>query len=222
MKFIRTDEAIDYDQALARMNQIVDEIILGNCEDTVWFLEHLPTYTVGYTTYEDFLLKYGSTINGIPVIKSERGGKITFHGPGQRICYLMINVKHLYDKIDLYRFLNTIYNVIIKSLKKFDINGVQDVKYPGVWVEKNKIAAIGMRIRKGVSHHGIAININNDLTPFKLIQPCGISDPDRGIISMQKILNKVVQINAFDDILQYELKKLFSTGISIPQSKKNE
>jgi lipoyl(octanoyl) transferase len=221
MKFIRTNELLDYDQAMFRMHQIVDEIILGNSEDTVWFLEHLPIYTVGYTTYEDFLLKYGSTINGIPIIKSERGGKITFHGPGQRICYLMLNIKRLYEKIDLYRFLNAIHDAIIRSLKKFNIDGAQDPKYPGVWVAKNKIAAIGMKIKKGVSYHGLAININNDLNPFKLIQPCGILEPDRGVISIKKILKKFVKINEFDDILQYELEKLFSSKINVSKNQKN-
>ena len=221
MKFIRTNEAIDYDEAVARMNKIVDEIIVGSCEDTVWFLEHLPIYTVGYTTYENFLCKYGSTINDIPIIQSERGGKITFHGPGQRICYIMLNVRRLYEKIDLRQFLNEIHHAIIVSLKKFDINGVKDPQYPGVWVEKNKIAAIGMKIRKGVSYHGLAINVNNDLRPFKLIEPCGILEPDRGVTSMKKILKKFVEISDFDDILQYELEKLFSTKISIFKNQKN-
>ncbi len=215
MQFIKTNEAIDYDQALVKMHKIVDKIIEEDCNDTIWFLEHRPVYTVGYTTYDEFLLKYGSKINNIPVIKSERGGKITFHGPGQRICYLMINIKRLYNKIDLHRFLNGIHHTIIKSLEKFNINGIQDPEYPGVWIAHNhslyKIAAIGMKIRKGVSYHGFAININNDIKNFEMINPCGIIDAGRSITSMQKILEKTIKIDLFDEILQYELRKTFCT-----------
>lgn len=213
MKIIRSQNPIKYAEALENMHKITDKVISGEMPNTIWFLEHEPIYTVGYTTYKDFSSQYGQSINGIPLVSTERGGKITYHGPGQRICYLMINLKNIYGEVNLRKFLDDIHLAIINTLNEFDVEGIKDDQYPGIWVKNNemlsKIAAIGMKIRKGVSYHGVAININNSTKPFEIINPCGIVDENRNTISLSEISKKTVSIETFDEILQYMLKKVF-------------
>lgn len=213
MEIISTREPIDYAAALSQMHAMVDEIISGERSNTIWFLEHKPVYTVGYTTYKDFQSQHGDKIGATPLLESERGGKITFHGPGQKICYLMINLRKVYGEIALRRFIDDIHSVIIGTLDKFGVESFQDKKYPGVWVKEEevlcKIAALGMRIRKGVSYHGFAVNLNTDLQYFKMISPCGITDYGRGVTSLKKHLGKAINQDFFDEILESELKKMF-------------
>jgi lipoyl(octanoyl) transferase len=213
MQIIRSKNPVKYAEALENMHKITDKVISREMQDTIWFLEHEPIYTVGYTTYKEFYSQYGESINGIQLVCTERGGKITYHGPGQRICYLMINLKKIYGEINLRKFLDDIHLAIINTLKEFDVNGIKDDEYPGVWIKNgemlSKIAAIGMKVRKGVSYHGVAINVNNSIKPFEIINPCGIVDPNRNTISLSEISKKTVNIETFDEILQYMLKKFF-------------
>ena len=213
MKIISTKNLIEYKMALKKMHQIVDNIISKEGNDTIWFLEHNPVYTVGYTTYNEFVRQYTNIIQNIPLIETDRGGKITFHGPGQRICYLMINLKRIYGSIEIKKFLNDIHNIIINSLKKFDITGLQDEKYPGVWIKNGntfeKIAAVGMKIKRGVSYHGCAINITTDMDYFNKIIPCGIMDPNRNVTSVAKILKQPLPVDLLDNALKSELQKIF-------------
>ena len=213
MKIIINKNPLKYHEALKKMHKMNDQVISGEIKNIVWLLEHEPIYTVGYTTYKEFYSQYGESINGIPLVCTERGGKITYHGPGQRICYLMMDLKSLYGEINLRKFLDDINAVIINTLKEFGVNGIKDDEYPGVWIQNDrmlsKIAAIGMKVRKGVSYHGVAINVNNNIKPFEIINPCGIVDSNRNTISLSEISKKTINIETFDEILQYMLKKFF-------------
>lgn len=205
MSIICSKNLILYSEAVNKMKLIVDDIALNKSEDVIWLLEHYSIYTSGYTTYNDWFNKYGDMINGIPLIETERGGQITYHGPGQRVCYFMIDLRRKYHEINLKKFLDDIHNIIINAIAEFGIIGIKDPIYPGIWVKcgsaMNKIAAIGIRISKGISYHGVALNVNTDLKFFQSITPCGIDEKNRGVTSLKAILKKEMQLEIIDQLL---------------------
>jgi lipoyl(octanoyl) transferase len=208
MSIIVDVKPVLYKKSIRKMQSIVANIAQEVTKDTAWLLEHHHIYTSGYTTYSDWMNKYGRKINGIPLVETERGGQITYHGPGQRVCYVMIDLKKFYGVIDLSKFLFDIHQLIISVLGDFGIVGVKDPDYPGVWVKKegrlNKIAAVGIKIRRGVSYHGIALNINTDLSYFDLIVPCGIYENNRGVTSIAETLGKEIKLKDIDiSIMKY-------------------
>lgn len=211
MSIIVSKKLILYHEAIERMQSIVENIAQNKSKDIAWLLEHHSIYTAGYTNYNKWINRYGHMINDIPLIETARGGQITYHGPGQRICYFMIDLRRKYYEIDLRKFLDDIHQVIIDVLAEFGIGGIKDSTYPGVWVKSstgiNKIAAIGIRIKKGVSYHGVALNVNTDMRFFQLITPCGIDEKDRGVTSLSAILNKEIQIEEIDHIFIKHISK---------------
>jgi len=137
--------------------------------DQIWFLEHWPVYTLGKSTKEtEIMFK-----NNIPVVKSDRGGQITYHGPGQLIIYPLLNLTRL--KCSIRALVTALENTIIAVLKEYHIITHAKAEAPGVYVGFDKIASLGLRVRHGACYHGIALNINMDLEPFKYINPCGFS-----------------------------------------------
>ena len=206
-----------YQTTVDIMQSIVTDMINKKKTNTALLVEHHPIYTVGYTTYEECINKYGNKImidgKVVDILKSERGGKLTYHGPGQRVCYLLIDLKELYNYINLQLFLNDIHSVIINSLKFFNIDGIREREYPGIWIQNgyklSKIAAIGIKIKSGISYHGIAININTDMRYFESIIPCGIADSARGVTSLQELLGYKIDMNLFDQVLKSELIRFF-------------
>ncbi|QCI25981.1 lipoyl(octanoyl) transferase LipB [Buchnera aphidicola (Sarucallis kahawaluokalani)] len=139
--------------------------------DEIWFVEHYPVYTNGQIGNSEFR----SSIHNIPVIPTNRGGKITYHGPGQQIVYLLFNLKRL--KINIRRLLSFIEKIVLNTLYVFSIIGNNNIN-PGIYVENKKICSIGLRIKKYYCLHGFSLNIKMDLRPFKYIDPCG----DKNII----------------------------------------
>jgi lipoyl(octanoyl) transferase len=211
MKFIQKSGLLDYQQTLQQMEEKVAEIIDGIAEDEIWFLEHSPVYTAG-TSAED-----GDLIddNNFPVFKVGRGGKYTYHGPGQRIIYLMLNLKNYYQPPDLKKFVCNLEQVVIDSLQEIGIESFRRAGRVGIWVfdmlgKEAKIAAIGIRVRKWVSFHGISVNINPNLSHFNGIVPCGISE--FGVTSLQE-MGVEITMEQFDKILQKNLLKYFSQCI---------
>ena len=158
------------------------EINDGQKEDLIWVLEHEEVYTAGTSYEEKEILN-----KDINLIKTNRGGKITYHGPGQMICYFVIDLKK--RKKDIRKFITLIEETIIDSLSQFNIKTFGDPKNIGIWTnhkgEINKVGAIGVRVSKWIAYHGFAININNDLSKYKNIIPCGISD--KGVINLKEI-----------------------------------
>lgn len=136
-------------------------------QDEIWLVEHPSVYTLGRNGKKEHLL---SNTN-IPVINVDRGGQITYHGPGQLIIYLLINLKR--RKLGVRQLVTTIEDSIIELLDSYEIHAESDKKAPGVYVDKKKIAALGIRVSKGCTTHGLSLNIDMDLSPFKNINPCG-------------------------------------------------
>ncbi len=153
--------------------------------DLIWLLEHDDIYTAGTSYSKNEILD-----KNINLIKTNRGGKITYHGPGQIICYFVIDLKK--RKKDIRKFITLIEKTIIESLFEFGINAFGDPKNIGIWIEDKKkikkIAAIGIRVSKWIAYHGFAINVSNDLKKYKNIVPCGITDKD--VTNLKKIFDQ--------------------------------
>jgi len=176
---------VNYLDALKFLEKRVDEINKSEANELIWILEHPSTFTAGTGFNESDILD-----KSIDIIKTSRGGKITWHGPGQLICYLAINLNN--RKKDIRKFINIIENSIILSLKSFGIRSHSDRKNIGIWVKidnkDKKVGAIGIKIKRWIAYHGFSININNDISNYKKIIPCGIKDKD--ITTLKNIDNQ--------------------------------
>ncbi|WP_194437103.1 lipoyl(octanoyl) transferase LipB [Vibrio fluminensis] len=135
--------------------------------DEIWFVEHNPVFTQGQAGKAEHLLNTGD----IPVVQSDRGGQVTYHGPGQLVVYFLINLRR--KNIGVRDLVTHIENLVINTLKAYNIDSAARPDAPGVYVDNKKICSLGLRIRRGCSFHGLALNINMDMTPFLRINPCG-------------------------------------------------
>jgi lipoyl(octanoyl) transferase len=138
--------------------------------DEIWLLEHPPVFTQGQNGKPEHVLEPGM----IPIIKVDRGGQVTYHGPGQLIVYPLINIQR--RNINIRQLVTLLENTTIELLKHYQIQGLTQLKAPGVYVNQKKIASIGLRIRRGCSYHGLAFNLTMDLEPFSRIHPCGFPE----------------------------------------------
>ena len=185
---------VKYNVAIKLLEERLLDININKKDDLIWFLEHDEIYTAGTSYKESEILN-----KDINIIKTNRGGKITYHGPGQLICYFVIDLKQ--RQKDIRKFITIIEKTIIESLSEFNIKSFGDPKNIGIWVnDKNeikKVAAIGVRVSKWIAYHGFAININTDLTKYQNIIPCGISD--KGVTSLKDINNQ--NYNMLSDII---------------------
>ena len=181
----KSQKPVKYEDALTFMEKRLYEINKDDSNDLIWILEHEEIYTAGTSFKEKEILD-----KSIKVIKTNRGGKITYHGPGQLICYFVINLKK--RKKDIRKFISIIEKTIIDTIKFYKIDTFADKKNIGIWYKNNneikKIAAIGVRVSKWIAYHGFSININNDLNKYDAIIPCGIED--KGVTSLKKIKNQ--------------------------------
>ena len=173
---------VKYDVAIKLLEERLLDINDNKKSDLIWILEHEEIYTAGTSYKEEEILN-----KDINLIKTNRGGKITYHGPGQLICYFAIDLKR--RQKDIRKFITLIEKTIIESLSEFNIKSFGDPKNIGIWVEDKsyikKVAAIGVRVSKWIAYHGFAININNNLSKYQNIIPCGISD--KGITNLKTI-----------------------------------
>lgn len=135
--------------------------------DEIWLVEHLPVFTQGQAGKAEHLLMTGD----IPVIQSDRGGQVTYHGPGQQLMYVLLNLKR--RKLGVRELVTLLEQTVVNTLAEYGIDAHPRADAPGVYVGEMKICSLGLRIRKGCSFHGLALNINMDLTPFQRINPCG-------------------------------------------------
>ncbi|OEF26282.1 lipoyl(octanoyl) transferase LipB [Vibrio rumoiensis] len=156
----------DYSPVWQAMHTFTDERN-DQSIDEVWLVEHNPVFTQGQAGKTEHLLNTGD----IPVIQSDRGGQVTYHGPGQIVAYFMINLRR--KNIGVRELVTHIENIVIETLKEFGITSAARSDAPGVYVQQRKICSLGLRIRKGCSFHGLALNVNMDLAPFLRINPCG-------------------------------------------------
>ncbi len=165
---------VNYNKAIDLLEYRVEQLINDKkTKELIWFLEHPNVFTGGSSYKNEDILD-----NSIKINKTSRGGKITWHGPGQLICYFVIDLSK--RNKDIRKFLDVIETSIIKSLKYFDINVISDRKNIGIWYKKgnntSKVGAIGIKVRKWIAYHGFSLNINNELKHYKKIIPCGIKD----------------------------------------------
>ncbi len=180
----RVSEApVAYEAAVAAMEQRVEAIRAGTATECIWLLQHPPLYTAGTSATIDDLL----TPDRFPVFKTGRGGQYTYHGPGQRIAYVMLDLKR--RNPDIRCFVHNLENWVIQSLARFNVTGERRDGRVGIWVDKgqgyeDKIAAIGVRVRRWVTFHGISINVEPELDHFSGIVPCGIGDEKLGVTSL--------------------------------------
>jgi lipoyl(octanoyl) transferase len=213
----RVAEALaPYDAALATMDARVAAIADGTASELIWLIEHPPLYTAGTSA------KPGDLIAArFPVHVTGRGGQFTYHGPGQRVVYVMLDLKRRGP--DIRRFVTTLEEWIIRSLAAFGIAGERRDDRIGVWVRRpdkgaaheDKIAAIGIRVKRWVSLHGISLNVDCDLSHFTGIVPCGVADPRYGITSLND-LGRPVSMAEVDMALRREFEPLFGPTTAAP------
>ncbi|HCM1037456.1 TPA: lipoyl(octanoyl) transferase LipB [Vibrio parahaemolyticus] len=156
----------DYEPVWKAMHEFTDQRT-EETPDEVWLVEHNPVFTQGQAGKAEHLINTGD----IPVVQSDRGGQVTYHGPGQLVAYFLINLRR--KKLGVRDLVTTIENLVINTLKAYNIDSAARPDAPGVYVDGKKICSLGLRIRNGCSFHGLALNVNMDLTPFLRINPCG-------------------------------------------------
>lgn len=177
----------NYRESIARMEDQVDAIARREVEEQVWLLEYPPLFTAGNSAAPD---EFGSHLP-FPLYRTGRGGRVTYHGPGQRIVYLMLDLNR--RDPDIRQFVYQIEQWVIDALYDLGVMGLRLPQHTGVWInvegEDKKIAAIGLRLRRWVSFHGVAINVDPDLSHYASITPCGI--PDKGLTSLAQCIGKI-------------------------------
>jgi lipoyl(octanoyl) transferase len=201
---------VPYPEAVEAMERRVAEIRSGNAPELVWLLEHPPLYTAGTSARSGDLLQP----DRFPVFATGRGGQYTYHGPGQRIAYVMLDLKRRGP--DLRRFVHSLETWIIATLAGFDVRGERREGRIGIWVARgagreDKIAAIGVRVRRWVSYHGISINLNPDLGHFSGIVPCGIRSGAESPFGVTSLLDLGVaaSLAELDDALVKTFEQIF-------------
>ncbi len=181
----KSQKPVKYIDAIQLLEKRLKLISENKEKELIWVLEHESIYTAGTSYSKNEILD-----KNIKIHETNRGGKITYHGPGQLIFYFVIDLKK--RKKDIRKFISLIENSIIETLKIFNIESHTDRNNVGIWFNNNgkleKIAAIGVRVSKWIAYHGFSLNINNDLDPYKKIIPCGITD--KGVSNLKKISNK--------------------------------
>ncbi|MFL9502013.1 lipoyl(octanoyl) transferase LipB [Rhodopseudomonas palustris] len=204
-----SDSLVPYPEAVAAMEARAAAIAAGDAPELVWLLEHPPLYTSGTSGHASDLLE-----ERFPLFTTGRGGQLTYHGPGQRVAYVMLDLKR--RRPDVRAYVAALEQWIIATLDAFNIRGERREDRVGVWVRRpdkgegyeDKIAAIGVRLKRWVSLHGIAINVEPDLSHFKAIVPCGISDPRYGVTSLVDLGLPVVMTDV-DIALRSAFENLF-------------
>jgi len=172
MRILQHDRQ-EYPESLAEQESIVADMLAHDAPDTLILTEHPPTYTLGTSGQTSDVLVHEINGESIAVYPTGRGGEVTYHGPGQLVCYVLKNIAH---EKDLHRHVQRLEELIIRTLADFQIDGERSERGIGVWVKGLKIAAVGVRCRKWVTFHGVALNIHPNLQHFKGIVPCGMRD----------------------------------------------
>ena len=184
---------INYREAHDLQKRLLKEQVDGIGKDTLLLLQHNPVITVGRSGSRDNILLSESALEkaGIEVFEIERGGDVTYHGPGQLTGYPIINLQNF--RKDVHWYLRQLEEVIIKVLAEYGVTGGRIEHYTGVWVGNEKVAAIGIGVRRWITYHGFAFNINPDMSHFGMITPCGITD--KGVTSLERLLGHKVDID---------------------------
>lgn len=208
MRWKTSKSLVAYPDAISFMEQRVAEIHSGEAPETVWLLEHPPLYTAGTSAREADLLDAR-----FPVFKTGRGGEYTYHGPGQRVGYVMLDLRTRGQ--DVRGFVTGLEEWLIRTLKEFGVSGERKEGRIGVWVShpdgrEEKIAALGVRVRKWITFHGISLNVDPDLSHYSGIVPCGI--PDHGVTSLHALGIKAGAVEV-DEVLKKTFEEVFKPSV---------
>ncbi|CAK2564107.1 octanoyltransferase [Vibrio splendidus] len=194
----------DYEPVWKAMHKFTDERTEEDV-DQVWLVEHNPVFTQGQAGKAEHVLNAGD----IPVIQSDRGGQVTYHGPGQLVAYFLINIRR--KKFGVRDLVTHIENLVINTLKAYNIDSTARPDAPGVYVDGKKICSLGLRIRRGCSFHGLALNVDMDLSPFLRINPCGYQGMEMAQVSQlggpselenveQQLIQELVELLGYDQV----------------------
>ena len=198
----KSKNPIKYDDAIRYMENRLNEVNQKSSKELIWLLTHDDIYTAGTSYKENEILD-----KSIKIVNTNRGGKITYHGPGQLICYFVIDLRK--RKKDIRKFISIIEKTIIQTLKFYKIDTFSDKKNIGIWFKDKekikKVAAIGVRVSKWIAYHGFSINIENNLEKYKAIIPCGISN--RGVTNLKKIKDQNYD-KLEDKLIEYFISNL--------------
>jgi lipoyl(octanoyl) transferase len=211
VEWLIAENRVDYEAAVAFMEARAEAIAAGRAGELVWLIEHPPLYTSGTSARPEDVLQAR-----FPVFAAGRGGQLTYHGPGQRVAYVMLDLRRRAP--DVRRFVATLEEWLIRTLDGFSVRGERREDRIGVWVRRpdkgdgreDKIAAIGIRIKRWVSLYGIALNVEPELSHFSGIVPCGVSEPRYGVTSLAD-LGHVVSMPEVDAVLRREFEPLLGT-----------
>lgn len=198
---------VPYREAWALQRRLVERRRAREIPDTLVLLSHPPVVTVGRGATTEHLLGSPDDLaaRGVELVETDRGGDVTFHGPGQIVGYPVLDLTG--RGRDLHRYLRDLEEVILRALGAFGVEAGREPGLTGVWVEGAKVAAIGIRVSRWITHHGFALNVDTDLSYFDLIVPCGISD--RPVTSMEEILDRPVERSDVEDALEAAFGEVF-------------
>ena len=195
---------LDYKNSWNYQKELQKKVLIGDCSDSIIFVEHDSVYTFGKNSDKSNLLI--SKDSKIKIYETERGGEITYHGPGQIVCYPILNLKNFKQSVTWY--MRALEEVIIETLKLLNIKATRKDGLTGVWVKDEKIGAQGVRMSKWVTMHGFALNVNTDLRFFNDIIPCGIKD--FGVTSIEKIIGKEQDLSLVKEHILVSFAKVFN------------
>lgn len=205
-----------YAEAWARQEALVTQRNAGEVGDTLVFTEHEPVFTLGVRRGAERNLLWNEADlaqRGIALVNTNRGGDITYHGPGQIVGYPIVN---LAPRKDLHAYLRFLEEVMITSVARFGLTAARNPGKTGIWIQQRKIAAIGVAVKKWTTFHGFALNVNPDLTPFTGIIPCGITAAEGTVTSMQQELGRPVDLAEVKQVLANEFRRALPEFFSTP------
>ena len=208
-------DTVGFAEASHLQSELIELRLAGRIPDVILFLQHPPVLTIGAFGGEQNVIISQDALKreGISIAHTDRGGDITYHGPGQLVGYPILDLK--IRGRDVHQYVHDLEEVVIRTLGDYSINAHRDPDYPGIWVGQEKICALGIRVVHWVTKHGFALNISNDLTPFSYINPCGITD--RGTTSMQKVLGQKPKIGEVTNSIMRHFSAVF--GINVHEAK---
>ncbi len=201
----------DYKTVWDLQKKVFDFRAVGNIPDMLLLNEHRHVFTLGRNSDTNHLLANEEELkfNGVEVFHIDRGGDVTYHGPGQLVVYPILDLNNYY--LDIHRYLRDLEEVIIRTLSDFNMQGHRDKKFTGVWVGEDKIAAIGIKVSRWITMHGLALNVTTDLSYFNRIIPCGIFH--KGVTSMQKLLGSRILLREVQKGLLSNFEKVFGVRV---------
>ena len=204
---------IEYEEALLVQDQILRARLAGDAPDTILFLQHPTVFSIGTSGGEQHIITPRDILDreGITVVHSDRGGNVTVHELGQLVCYPIFNLNNIGR--DLHQYVRNLEQVVIRTLSDYSIIAHRDFNHPGVWVNEEKICAVGIRVTKWITKHGFALNINNKLKYFSYVNPCGITD--RGVTSMFRLLGYEIDIEATMMCVIDHFSKVFNLDVEL-------